>query len=272
MEIFYSLLTAIFWFMMGASIGSFLNVVIYRQEKGESWVKGRSHCDNCNKTIAWYDNIPIFSYLMLKGKSRCCKKPIAKAHLVVEFLFGSLFVWWWFLGFFFFHLSQEPFVIIQPLFWLFIGSICIYILVEDLLSLTISVWSLQILTLLAVIYRFSLTFSGIMQVDDLITALIASGLGASFFWLLHVGFKGRAMGLGDVYLAVPMILLVGWPRATVWFFLAFALGGIVGTVLLLAGKAQLGQKIPFGPFMIISLFLTLIWGEELLAWYLQFLS
>lgn len=258
-------------FGLGACIGSFLNVLIYRTDKGEDWVRGRSHCENCGKLIHWYDNIPLLSYLMLRGKCRNCKKPIAKAHPIVEGLIGVLFVWWWLLGSLFFRLTEEPFVFVQPLFWLIVGVLLVYILVEDFTSQMISLWAMITLAVLAVLYRFGLVLFGVMQVQDLLSTYIAAFLITAFFYLLHVVTKGRGMGLGDVILAFPIVILVGWPRAIVWLFLSFLLGALVGVVLLIIGKAKFRQHIAFGPFMVAATLITLIWGEAIWQWYSKFL-
>lgn len=271
MFLFATLVGGLFWFALGACVGSFLNVLVYRTERGENWVSGRSHCDECGRQINWYDNIPLISFALLRGRCRGCHKPISIAHPVVEALFGFLFMWWWLLGSFFFRLTEEPFVFIQPLFWLIVGAILIFILVEDLLSMYIPLWSVYALTLLAILYRISLVAFGIMRMEDFLAVIIATLCGTAFFYALHVGTKGRGMGLGDVFLAVPIILLVGWPRMLVWFFLAFCLGGIVGLLMLLFKKATFGQRLPFGPFMVIAAFLALIWGDAILTWYLAFL-
>lgn len=266
-----TLLGGVLWFALGACIGSFLNVVIYRTEHDENWMVGRSHCDNCGKQIAWYDNIPLLSFALLGGKCRACKKPISKAHPVVETLFGFLFMWWWLLGSFFFRLTEQPFSYIQPLFWLLVGGIFIYIFVEDLISMTIPIWSVFTLVGMALLYRLALVLSGIMQVQDFLTILIAAFLITLLFYVLHVGTRGRGMGMGDVLLSFPLVVLVGWPRALVWFFLAFTLGAVIGTGMLLFGKAKFRQRIPFGPFMVASAVITLLFGEALFGWYLQFL-
>lgn len=268
---FATVVGGLFWFALGACVGSFLNVLVYRTERGENWVSGRSHCDECGQKISWFDNIPLLSYALLRGRCRGCHQTISIAHPVVEALFGFLFMWWWLLGSFFFKLTEEPFTLIQPLFWLIVGAILIFILVEDLLSMYIPLWSVYALTLLALFYRVSLVVFGIMRVEDFLSVLIATLCGAAFFYALHAGTRGKGMGLGDVYLAVPIILLVGWPRMLVWLFLSFCIGALVGLIMLALKKAQFGKRLPFGPFMVIATFLTLMMGDALFAWYLSFL-
>lgn len=263
----FSLLLLLLLFCVGAIIGSFLNVVIYRSTTGESWVKGRSHCEKCKKQIAWYDNVPLLSYFLLGGKCRYCSSKLSLSHPVIESMMGLLFVWWYFVGSFFFQLSQEPFIYLQPLFWLLVGIILLFILIIDYRYMVISDTAVVVLTFLVVFYRLALVAGGIMQLQDLLLATAAMAASVLFFWALWYFTKGRGMGFGDVKLAVPLGLLVGWPDTIVWLFSSFVLGAAVGSLLLLFGKAKLGKPIPFGPFLIVGTLVALIWGSQLLGWY-----
>lgn len=265
------LFSSLILFAIGACIGSFLNVVLYRTEHGEDWVWGRSHCENCRSPIAWYDNLPLLSYFLLRGRCRHCHKPISKAHPLVEGLIGILFVWWWLLGSLFFRLTMEPFVLIQPLFWLVVGVLLIFIFVEDYLNQLIPLWALVALALLAVAYRFALVLFGVMQVSDLLATYVAAFGMTAFFYFLHAVTRGRGMGLGDVLLAFPLVMLLGWPRSMVWLFLAFVLGAVTGVLLLVFGKTGMKQKIAFGPFMVIAAWIALLWGDVIWQWYGRFL-
>lgn len=269
--LFTFITTSIALFFMGAAIGSFLNVVIYRSLNNESWVTGRSRCDSCRKKIHWYDNIPLLSYLILRAKCRFCKKPISLSHPVVEVLVGSLFVWWYLFGAFFFNLTQQPFEILQPAFWLSVGVILIAIFVTDYLYLIIPDAFVAILFTLTVIYRISLVSFGIMQLGDLFMAIIGMCLSVLFIGSLWFITKGKGMGFGDVKLMIPLSLLMGWPSTLVGVFLSFTLGGIFGIFLLILKKRKIKQVIAFGPFLIMGTFISLIWGDQILNWYLSLL-
>ncbi len=262
-------------FMLGAAVGSFLNVVISRSLTKESWIWGRSHCDDCQKQISWYDNIPVLSYLILKAKCRHCRKPIALTHPVVEFLVGSLFVWWYISISFIFTLTQHPFVILQPLFWLTVGMVLIAIFVYDMLYSQILVLPVAFLMILTVIYRLALVSFGIMQLQDLAIAGLGMILSMSFIWGIRktawLIYKKEAMGDGDVILMAPLSLLMGWPNVLVGLYLSFVLGGIAGMVLILGKKKELKSTIPFGPFLILGTFISLVWGDNLINWYLSLL-
>lgn len=258
-------------FVLGACIGSFLNVVIYRTLHDESFVRGRSHCESCGTLIHWYDNVPLLSYLVLKGRCRACKTKISIQHPVIEFMTGILFVWWYVVGFAFFRLTTLPFSVVQPLFWLVIGVILWLIFVTDVLHMLMPTPALVIMPLLAFLYRWSLAESGIMEWHDFWWAILMGVLLSLFLWSLRVLTKGKGMGDGDVIFALSMGFLLGWPRALVGMFLAFLIGAVVGVGIIVLKKKRFSSRIPFGPFLILGTFLALLWGDELWGWYMQWL-
>lgn len=256
-----------FLFIFGAAIGSFLNVIIYRSSIGESWVAGRSHCEKCNKLISWYDNIPLLSYFVLGGKCRHCKTALSLSHPVIEGLTGALFVWWYFAGFLFFKLTQQPFVFLQPLFWLAVGIILLMIVIIDLREMIIPDTGVALLFVLVILYRLSLTASGVMKTEDLLMSLVSMIGSGLFFFLIWAITKGKGMGFGDVKLAFPLGLLLGWPQAIIWIFSSFMIGAVVGIGLLLFQKVKVKQAVPFGPFLVAGTLVSLIWGDQLFHWY-----
>ncbi|MCA9368874.1 MAG: prepilin peptidase [Pseudomonadales bacterium] len=271
MAILPFLIPALFFFIVGLVIGSFLNVVILRSIRDESWVTGRSHCDVCGAQIAWYDNVPLLSYLILRGRCRHCKKAISISHPVVEGLTGVLFVWWYAGLFLFFKLTQEPFVVLQPLFWLAVAAILMVIFVTDVLVYVIPDKAVVALSALVVVYQLALMYSGIMQPRDFMWALMGMAVAVLFFFSLWFITRGRGLGLGDVKLIAPLTLLMGWPSAVVGIFSAFIIGAVIGVVSVVAGKKKMKQPIPFGPFLIIGTVISLIWGHDIVSWYLNFL-
>lgn len=271
-------LPIVFLGILGATIGSFLNVVIYRsldkipQKKKESWVTGRSRCDNCGELIAWYDNIPLLSFIILKGKCRTCHQPISSSHVVVEILTAALFVWWYLVGsVVFFKLGEMPFQIIQPLYWLVVGILLLFILMADLRYFIIPDTAVLLLTLATVIYQATLVGFGIMRTQDFAWSMAAAlvvMLGFGFLWLIT---RGRGLGFGDVKLIFPLSLIVGWPVTIPMVMGAFVLGSVVGLVLIGSGKHRWKQPLPFGPFLIVSTCINLLWGHALVGWYLGYL-
>ncbi|MBD3279723.1 MAG: hypothetical protein GF390_03360 [Candidatus Pacebacteria bacterium] len=263
-------LVTICLFVLGAIIGSFLNVVIYRTVQEQSWIKGRSKCEFCQQKIAWYDNIPLLSFFFLKGKCRHCQQTIGFIHPVVEFLTGALFVWWYWGGFWFFRLTQHPFQTLQPLFWLLVGILLLIIFVADLRYLIIPDLAAGALLMITLLYRVSLTMMGVMQLRDLQLAVISSIIITIGFALLWLITKGKGFGLGDVKLVFPLGLLLGWPKILVGVFLAFFIGAITGIILISLKRKKFGQVIAFGPFLVLGTVLALIWGEVIWHGYLGF--
>ncbi len=263
------LLVSALLFIMGLVIGSFLNVVIYRMVHNDSPLRGRSYCDSCKQQIAWYDNIPLVSFLVLKRKCRHCGGPIPWEYPAVEFLTGALFVWWFFIGSTFFRLSATPFLVIQPMFWLFVGILLVLIFFTDFMYYLIPDSAVFLLTVLTFFYRLFLTHQNVMMGYDFQLALVCA-VGASLFFLaLFLLTRGKGMGFGDVKLAFPIGLLLGWPSTLVAIFLAFILGAITGVAAILVRKKKLKSTIPFGPFLVLGTFIALLWGGDLVRMYLS---
>ena len=262
------LLVSFVLFALGAAIGSFVNVVIYRTVMEESWVKGRSKCEKCAAHIHWYDNIPLLSFFILKGKCRKCQFPIGITHPVVELLTGILFVWWYWAGSLFFQLSQHPLQTLQPLFWLLVGVLLLVIFFADLLYYIIPDGMVMLLLLATVTYRVALVTFGAMQLPDLLWSIGGAVLTTALFAALWWFTKGKGMGFGDVKFVFPMGLLLGWPNILVGVFLAFLLGAVVGLSMIALGKRHFGQVIPFGPFLVAATFVTLVLGDSLVQWYI----
>lgn len=258
-------------FILGLAIGSFVNVVIYRAVHGDSPLRGRSYCDHCKAPIAWYDNIPLLSFLILRRRCRACKKSIPWEYPAVELITGTLFVWWYLVGFTFFQLTQEPLRIVQSLFWLSVGVLFVIIIVTDLLYMIIPDSTVFLLTILTMAYRMVLVLSGAMQQQDFVLAMVAAFASMLFFLFLVLGTKGQGMGLGDVKLVFPLGLLVGFPNMLVALMTAFVVGAIVGLVLLSIKRKKLKSTIPFGPFLILGAVVALLWGDIILRWYSSYL-
>lgn len=255
-------------FVLGLVFGSFLNVVILRTIAGESPAKGRSKCPKCKHQLAWYDNIPLLSFVWLRARCRYCKKPISWQYPVVELSTALLFVWWYGVGFAFFKLTQTPFVWIQPLFWLTVGILLLIILVTDLRYMIIPDYAVAGLGLMAVCYRSFLSFKGVMQWVDFGLAIVVGMVMMGVFYGLWYFTKGKGMGFGDVKYVMAMGLLLGWPKGLVGLFVAFVLGALVGLGLLFAGKVGRKSLLPFGPFLVLGTVIALIYGMDIWNWYM----
>lgn len=245
-------------FVLGTVVGSFVNVLIDRSVAEEDWMGGRSRCDNCRKVLSWYDMIPIVSWVIYRGRSRCCHTPLPYRYPIVEGLTGLLFVWWLLIGFWFFRLTIAPLTIIQPAFWLLSGLI--------LLVLTISDWRYGVVLTSIVyvgvgmlaVYRLILVGLGVYQWVDLGESILM-GIGAyGFFWLLNRVTLGRGMAEGDVDVALYLGLLLGWPRGIIGLGLSFVLGAVVGVLLIVLKLKSRKDTVPFVPFMVAAAGMVLL--------------
>lgn len=259
-------------FLLGLAVGSFLNVVVYRMLHGDSFWKGRSKCPHCKKQIAWYDNVPLLSFVFLRGRCRWCGQKISWQYPMLELLTGMLFVWWLVAGKFFFRLTRPPYQWVQPTFWLMMGVGLTSLTVADVFYGVLPDVFTVGLGVVAFLYRFALTVAGIMKLTDFLL-FVASGVGASLFFVaLILLTRGKGMGWGDVKLAFAIGLILGWPKTLVALMAAFLTGAVVGIILILIRKKTLKQSVPFGPFLVLGTILALVWGERLWQTYLGFLG
>ena len=222
-------------FLLGLIIGSFISAITYRIPKKIDFIKGRSFCDFCKKKLAWYDNIPLFSLLLYRGKSRCCKKKISIRYPLIELVsvIGAVVAWLFF--------GNLAFVI------LFFLTLCIFIIdLEHQIIPDELTWIILLLGLIA-------------NSQSPMTVLFSAFFLSLLLLFLHLITKGRGMGLGDVKLAVALGLWLGLEKGLIWLILSFIIGGIVASILLLLKKAKLKTKIAFGPFLIIAFWLILLW-------------
>lgn len=251
-------------FFIGSAVGSFVNVLIDRTMLGQDWVRGRSHCDHCHKTLAWYDLIPIFSFLFYRGKSRCCRTPLSYRYPIVEALVGILFLWWLSVGFWFFQLVFAPLSVVQPAFWLVTGITLAILALADLFYGVVLVGIVWFGSVAVIVYRLVLLYYGAYQVTDLAKAVILAAVFYAFFWILYKATRGRGMADGDMYVAMYMGLLLGWPRGMIAMLLSFIIGAGVGVLLIVTKLRSRKDTVPFVPFMIVSIIIALVWGEQLI--------
>src|SRR3989344_2900567 len=260
-------------FLIGLCIGSFLNVVIYRLEKDEGFVKGRSYCPRCRHQLMWLDLIPVVSYLFLQGSCRYCHKKISWQYPAVEVATGLIFLL--IFNFQFSIINQfEIFQflnVIDLLFLWYIASVLIVIFVYDLKFYLIP--DKVLFPAIAITFIFRLLYSvfignWVLGIGNfLLAALIASG----FFLSIYLISKGRWMGFGDVKLAILLGLVLGFPNILAGLFLSFFFGAIIGLGLMFFGKKGLKSELPFAPFLILGTFLAMFFGDQIIFWYTHFL-
>lgn len=245
-------------FVIGIFLGSFLNVLIDRLSTDRPFVKGRSYCENCKKTLKPIDLIPLVSYILLRGKCRFCHKKIPFRLFFVEALVGVTAValslaagpeGLWPGG----GIGITETILLGIILFCFIGIFfadIIYGIIPDLLVIVSAVASLAFVLL-----------SGFSIQNHLL-----AGIGSLvFFLLLFVLTKGRGMGFGDVKLSFVLGLLLGFPGIIVSLYLAFLTGAGVSIILVICRKLKFfGSTIPFGPFMVLSAIVALFWGDIIL--------
>jgi leader peptidase (prepilin peptidase) / N-methyltransferase len=242
-------------FVLGLIIGSFCNVVIYRLPLGQSIIAPGSHCRVCSAPILPWDNIPLLSYVLLRGQCRVCKESISLRYPSVELISGILYVLLWFkFGF------SIPFSVYAAL-----SSTLLAVALIDYdhkiipntitlpgiaIGLALSVWALPITPLAS--------FLGII-------------VGGAFFYLIALVSKG-GMGGGDIKLIAMIGAFLGWQGALFTIFSGALLGSLVGVMLMLLGKKGRKDKVPFGPFLSGGSILFILCGDDLIHWYLNLLS
>jgi leader peptidase (prepilin peptidase)/N-methyltransferase len=243
-------------FIYGLLIGSFLNVVIYRIPREENIAWPGSHCPGCGHGLKWYDNIPLLSYLLLRGRCRYCKEAISLQYPLVEALNGIIYV----LLYIFFYQVKLDFV-----FLALISSTLLAILVIDLKEQLIPDVLVVIVLISSIIHKALLHFlEGIPfpLTDSLLGLIIAGGL-----FLLIVFFSRGGMGGGDVTLIGALGFVLGLKGILTVIFLSFVLGSVISIFLLAARIKSRKDPIPFGPFIVISFYITLFFGDNILNWY-----
>jgi leader peptidase (prepilin peptidase)/N-methyltransferase len=251
--------------VFGLLIGSFLNVVIARVPQGLSIIRPGSACPKCEEPIAWFDNIPVISWVFLRGKCRHCHQGISARYPFVELVNAAAWVVlsWWCL-----RTSDE--------------------VVQGLLPLLLAISSFSIvLTLIdidhhrlpdaVVFWMYPAAVAGLAYAG-VVTGQwpLSQSLLMALVWLVVIGgvwlvTAGRGMGFGDVKLAPILGLIlgwVGWGQGFVGLFSAWLLGGLVGLTLILMRKAQRGTALAFGPFLIIGFWVGLCVGGPVAQWYL----
>lgn len=256
-----STLLFIFYFLIGAAAGSFLNVWAERLLKGES-PTGRSRCDHCGRTLRAVDLIPLFSFAVLRGRCRYCGKPLSWQYPAVEMGTGLVFA-------FLARAAGYDALFTVPL--LVAGGALIAVFLTDLKEQVIFDQMLWAAGGGALLYRLLVR----LPVGDhsrLLFDLIGAAAVWGLFWAIRLLTKRRGMGEGDPPLAFAVGVLVGFPQILLTLFFAFVSGGITGLILIVLGRSKLKDRIAFGPFLIGAVFFALLFGEPILDWYLGFLG
>ena len=272
-----------FIFLLGLAVGSFLNCIIYRLETGESFLKGRSYCLHCRHILNWPDLIPVFSFLILKGKCRYCSQKISWQYPLVELATAIIFLTLYYNFFTMVNLLQFIFLLAISCFLIiiFVYDLKHYIIPDKIIYPAIAIaliyqlfriWNLHPLCGYPV-SNFAPHFfkSGGSNFRMLANPLLSAILAGLFFLIIVLISRGKWMGVGDIKLAFLIGLILGFPKILVALFLAFLIGAIIGLGLIISGKRTLKSEVPFGPFLVSGTFIALFWGQRIIDWYLQLL-
>ena len=270
------------FFAFGTLIGSFLNVVIHRLPLGESIVFPNSHCPHCQTQIHFYDNVPVLSWLVLRGRCRGCRAPISVRYPLVELLTGTLF------ALFFWHTGLSYLLPFELLF----GASMIALIFIDAGHLYLpNVINYPGLSLALLLRLLLPILSGAAPFDDLsnpplnalnwplwevslLGALLGALAGGGSLWLVGwIWEKLRsieAMGLGDVKMMLYVGAFLGWRLTILTIFLAALVGAFTGILqIILQKERRLDSKIPFGIFLGMGSLISLLCGGQLINWYLD---
>lgn len=254
MTIFFSA----FIFILGASIGSFLNVLIDRLPFEKS-IGGRSICDHCHHQLSWYDLIPIISFFILKGKCRYCHKKISCYYPLIEFLTAVFFVFT-FLYFSPITKNNFHFKIWQLVgYWGIISCLIViffadlkYQLIPDQIQIAFFVFSLILIP-----------FNSNPLFYSFLNRVFASFLVIMPIFLIYFLSNEKAMGFGDVKLAFNIGFLLGVKGGFLALYFGFIFGGLVGLILILLKRKKLKSKIAFGPFLVLGILIMMFWQNEI---------
>jgi len=240
---------------LGLIVGSFCNVCIYRIPKNESIIYPASHCPKCRTTIKPVDNIPLLSYILLKGRCRNCGSKISIQYPVVELLTGMIYL----IIYLIYGLS------IQSLIYIILSSALIIIafidLNEQIVPDVISLPGIGVGLILSFFVPY-LSF-----INSALGVVVGGGIILIIALVGSMIFKKEAMGGGDVKLAAMIGAFLGWRYTIISLFLGFFLGALAGIFLILSKIKSKEDMVPFGPFIALGSLITLLWGEKIIAWY-----
>ena len=242
--------------IFGLMIGSFLNVCISRLPAGQSIVSPPSRCPKCGKPIAWHDNIPVLSFVMLGGKCRNCGTPIGIKYPAVEITTSLCF----FAQGVFFG-DDLPLLGARLLF----TALLIVLFGTDLETMRLP----NVITYPGIVVGLMLS---VALPPGLVASVIGAALGAAIPWTIRwvwYRMKGvEAMGLGDVKMLAMIGAFLGWQQVWVVLFLASLAGAVVGLAVLRLGGRSLASRLPFGTFLAVAAFLASLFGDSLVRWYI----
>ena len=240
-------------FLYGLVIGSFLNVCIYRIPKNEDLARKRSHCMQCNYQLKWYDLVPLVSWICLGGRCRNCKEKIAIQYPMIELTNGILYI---------LIFCVNGFTITSVIFC-FLASALLVLSIIDFRTFEIP-FGINLFILALGLIRLVLDY------QHWASYVIGLFLVSSILYLIVLLSKGKAMGGGDVKLMAACGLLLGWQQILLAFVLGCILGSIIHVIRIRISKVP--HVLAMGPYLSAGVFLSALWGEQLISLYIQYLG
>ena len=240
---------------IGMCVGSFLNVCIFRLPEGTSIVHPPSACPKCGVAIRWYDNIPVISYLLLRGRCRGCQTTISIRYPIVELLSGLFAMITW---------LQFGTNFATPIYFIFIAALLVITFIDidhRIIPDAISLPGIPIG------FAASFLLPGLDWVDSLIGIVAGGGILLSIAWGYHLLTGKDGMGGGDIKLLAMIGAFIGWKGVFFTIMASSFIGTVVGVVMMVRARKGMKMALPFGPFLSIGAILHLFFGPQIIRWY-----
>ncbi len=253
----------VIFFVFGLIFGSFMNCLVFRL-KEEKTILGRSFCPKCKQVLGFLDLIPLFSFLFLGAKCRYCRQKISLQYFLAELIMGVLFA-----GGYWFYLESSIYQgannLMMLILYLVVTFFLAIIFLFDLKYFLVS-------DLILYIAIFTILIGKIILKFDILSILLGAVVGFSFFGIQYFLSRGKWIGSGDIFIGVFMGVVLGWPNILVAIFIAYIIGGILGSFLLIFKIKKLVSHLPLGPFLAFATWLVFWGGDFILNWYLSLIK
>jgi leader peptidase (prepilin peptidase)/N-methyltransferase len=243
--------------LLGLMLGSFMNVCIYRLPRGLSPVRPRSGCPNCGHMLAWYENVPVVSYLVLRGRCRKCRVAISPMYPIIEAITGAVFLaaYLWY--------GPSALLIVRLAFAWAMIALFVIDYQHQILPNVITIPGIVIGVL-----------SNILAGPGWIASIIGAAVGAgSLYAIAEIYYRVRheeGLGMGDVKMLGMIGAFLGWKLVLLTLVISSFLGSIVGVFVLVSRKESLKYAMPFGTFLAVGALVASVVGDAILDWYLGF--
>jgi leader peptidase (prepilin peptidase) / N-methyltransferase len=261
-------------FTYGLCVGSFLNVCIYRLPKRKSIVFPPSHCPNCKARIPWYHNVPVLSYMILRGKCSSCKKSISPCYPVVELITGLFAI------FLYHHFRMDfpgHFILLTIFYFIFISLLIVittidlrYFIIPDELSIPGIILGIVFSAIVPEMQGKAGHLQGMLH--SLIAAVACGGILLTIALVGTWVFRKEAMGMGDIKLVAMFGAFLGIKLVLLSIFVASVIGSIAGVLLIVLQRAKMKTRIPFGPYLSAGAVFSLFYGQKFIELYIAFIT